>query len=219
MLESFLGWHLRIGFCRLYLYFDDPGDAGIAVARRVRREAVRRGHGEDCVCIVPCDTSIRAEWAALWTAQRWDVPKIEHHVEVRQLLNAEHALRRAHADSDVEWLLHIDSDELFCVDDLDAAGHFGRLSAHGCVNFRYPIHEGCPESADSSDVFRSVTLFRRHPDMLEEAVKAAVAEHRMATRDEARAAFALWQAPGRHHFLGSTQGKSATRVVPGVRPM
>ena len=47
MLSSFVQWHLRIGFCRIFLYFDDPHDAGIELARKLRREAARRGYGDD----------------------------------------------------------------------------------------------------------------------------------------------------------------------------
>ena len=232
MLASFVGWHLKIGFVRLYLYFDDPDDAGIAAARRLRREVAKRGYGDDAVRVVVCDAALRSAWSALQTAMKWHLSKVLHHVEVRQQLNAEHALRSALADADIEWLLHIDSDEMFHIDDLDAAAHFGRLSAHGCVNFRYPIHEACPEAVHAAtDVFRDVTLFRRHPETVEAAVRAkmeaaaaemagaAGAEAASAVQGRAAAAWAFWQQPGRHHFLGSTQGKSATRVLPGVWPI
>ena len=116
MLSSFVGWHLRLGFVRLYLYFDDPNDAGIADARQLCREAQQHGYGADCVHLIPVDHTIQSEWSTLETARRWDLwagedlwAAVSHHVEVRQLLNAEHALRRAYADGDVEWLLHIDS--------------------------------------------------------------------------------------------------------------
>ena len=112
MLASWTNWHLRLGFARLFLYFDDPEDGSILEARRIRREAIRSGHPSDCICIVVCDDRLRSEWSALETASRWELPKVWHHVEVRQLLNVEHALRRAHTDADVDWLLHIDSDEV-----------------------------------------------------------------------------------------------------------
>ena len=216
MLASFLAWHMRIGFHRIYLYFDDPHDTGIAQARKLRRS-----YPEGALAVVPCDGTVRQEWNSLQTAERWDIPSVEHHVEVRQLLNTEHALRRAHAEGDVDWLLHIDSDELFHIDDCDAAGHFGRLSLHGCVNFRYPIHEGCPEEVDTDNVFQSVTLFRRHPECLEAAVKTAVqaSDSAETAYAAARTAHAFWRQSGRNFFLGSLQGKSATRVIAGARPM
>ena len=228
MLWSFVGWHLHLGFARIYLYFDDPRDTGIDDAKRVLAAAIRKGHPPDCVRIVPCDGVTRGEWGALKTYLRWEhmAQQISQHVEVRQMLNAEHALRHAHADADIEWLLHIDSDELFMIDDLDAAAHFGRLSAHGCVNFRYPIHEGCPEQPESDNVFRTVTLFKRHVACVEETLNgsapaAAAGGRRPEPADLAAAAgaFAFWQHAGRHYFLGSKQGKSATRVLPGSLPI
>ena len=69
-------------------------------------------------------------------------------VEVRQMYNCEHALRRAHSDGDVGWLLHIDSDEMFHIDSLDVRPHFARLQTTGCASYLYPIHEvNCPRAA------------------------------------------------------------------------
>ncbi len=216
MLEAFIRWHLALGFVRIYLYFDDPLDAGIACARRLGDATAARRGGSSAVVAVPCDGALRGEWSKLETYSEWG-ERIDSMVEVRQLLNCEHALRRAHRDADIDWLLHIDSDELFHISDLDAAAHFGRLSAHGCVAFNYVIHEGCPEEADGASVFERVTLFRRH---LSELGALRFADE--AARGRAAAALDFWR--GRHtsqttYFLGSEQGKSAVRVLPGARPM
>ena len=147
---------------------------------------------------MPYNSQLKSEWRSLQTASRFgsdDLSAVEHHVEVRQLLNCEHCLRKAHADGDIDWLLHIDSDELFFIDDLDAAAHFGRLSSHKCVSFRYPIHEGCPEQVDSSNVFESVTLFRRHIATLEKTIST-------------RAATSTW--PRRHWTFGDTMAEGTT---------
>ena len=42
MLSPLSLWHLKLGFSRIFLYFDDPDDAGIAFAKRLRREAKAR---------------------------------------------------------------------------------------------------------------------------------------------------------------------------------
>ena len=99
MLSAFVRWHLRLGFVRLYLYFDDPAtDPGIAVARRLRQAV-----GRERLVVIPCDSGLRSQWSGLETACRWDLTKVQHLVEVRQLLNTELALRRAHSDGDVDW--------------------------------------------------------------------------------------------------------------------
>ena len=57
----------------------------------VRREAAQRYRSDDAVRVVVCDSSLRAAWSDLTMAQRWghDYSQVVHHVEVRQLLNAE----------------------------------------------------------------------------------------------------------------------------------
>lgn len=219
MLESFCTWHLRLGFVRLYLYFDDPQDDGIAVARRLCARLARRGFGAACVRALPCDAHLRHEWGALHTYTRWS--SNTEMVEVRQMLNAEHCLRLSHADGDVCWLLHIDSDELFHLSGgMSAPEHFGRLQANGCVNFVYPIHEGVPESADTANPFAEISLFRRHFSRLPGLEDGPADAEK---REVFRAAWSVWVARRPRHpqciFLGSSQGKSATRVLPGVRPI
>lgn len=133
------------------------------------------------------------------------------------MYNCELGLRRAHQDGDVHWLLHIDSDELFYIDTLDVRPHFTKLHHVGCQQYLYPIHEGIPEAFESTNVFADVTLFRRHYSTLPSAAHSADARSQLAT------AVRFWRArrPFSIHsyFLGSEQGKSATRVLPGVVPM
>jgi hypothetical protein len=90
MLEAFILWHLHIGFTRVYLYFDDEDDPGIAVARKLRREHA----AVDSVSVVACDERLRHEWSQLELFDSWG-RTAEKMVEVRQMYNCEHAVRRA----------------------------------------------------------------------------------------------------------------------------
>ena len=78
-----------------------------------------------------------------------------------------------------------------------------------------------------------VTLFRKHPTLLEaSATRDPVGKRSAATdaqekanaqtdaqkRANAHGAYQFWQSRA-GYFLGSPQGKSATRVLPGARPM
>lgn len=195
MLRAFVRWHLHIGFCRIYLYFDDPDDPGIALARKLRRQAVAAGAGDArCVVAVPCNGRLHALWSELAV---WQVHagREKSMVEVRQMLNAELALRTAHTDGDVQvrasysgewnssrlrqwscarvvaptnaarasvpppprllqppsptpshqWLLHIDSDELFHLSPAalavgGAPAHFADLERRGIASLLYPNH-------------------------------------------------------------------------------
>ena len=217
MLESFVEWHLSTGFSTIYLYFDDPSDRGVDVAMKLLQSAVRRGRHADCIRVTRCDEQLRHEWTSLTTFAQHGGGREDRMVEARQMLNAEHALRRAHAARAADWLLHIDSDELFFFDGgADVRRHFAWLQAKGCVQFLYPIHEGCPEEIETSDGFTSTTLFRKHPSCLPDDAATG------AERDGLRRAYGFWKARSSsesHYFLGSTQGKSAVAVAAGVRPM
>lgn len=236
MLETFIAWHLHLGFISICLYFDDPADPGIAHAHRIHQQLERDGTHPDAVEVILCDSQLHLDWTTLTTYRRHGdhVEAKGIGVEVRQMLNCEHALRRAHAAKRLDWMLHIDSDELFYIDGVDVGVHFGLLGATGCVNILYPIHEGCPEHVDNGNVFSDVTLFRRHPSLLPKkqlrpllaptaASTASATPSSSATTSSAELASALdfWARRGNSsdYFLGSTQGKSAVRVLPGVLPL
>ena len=213
MLAAFVAWHLKLGFSRIFLYFDDPDDAGIAFAKRLRREAKARGHG-DALRIVPCNSQLKSEWRSLQTASRFgsdDISAVEHHVEVA-LLNCEHCLRKAHADGDIDWLLHIDGDELFFIDDLDAAAHFGPALVHSAYRSATNPRR-LPRASRFLNVFESVTLFRRHTATLEKTILDAGGDKHLAA---SALAIGDTMAEG---TTGSAQGKSACRVLPGALPL
>lgn len=112
-------------------------------------------------------------------------------------------------EDDLRWLLHVDSDELFGL----AAGvtldsHFRDLEARGIGQLTYMNFEGVPEDEDIFDPFLEVTLFRRHLSVV-------------PISPEAQKAVDFWKArnPEGQYFLGYDNGKSATRVLPGVLPL
>lgn len=89
MLESFIMWHLSIGFACLYLYFDDEEDQGIEVARLVGRKLLRLGRKADCVRVIPCDSQLRHEWSTLQLYDKWG-RQAETMVEVSASCMREH---------------------------------------------------------------------------------------------------------------------------------
>eukprot|EP00928_Gymnodinium_smaydae_P047252 TRINITY_DN31521_c0_g1_i1.p1 TRINITY_DN31521_c0_g1~~TRINITY_DN31521_c0_g1_i1.p1 ORF type:complete len:743 (-),score=162.51 TRINITY_DN31521_c0_g1_i1:325-2370(-) len=114
-----------------------------------------------------------------WRSVQADVKTNQMH---RQVLNCEVALRMLEPLG-VEWLLHIDADELFHISrDNDDAGddepqlaaattgastpvarHFARVP-RSVLYLAYLNHEAIPEQiGDFEDYFREVTLFRRNP--------------------------------------------------------
>ena len=91
-------------------------------------------------------------------------------VQARQRLNCEHCLQEC-AAAGVQWLLHIDADELFmpAAGD-DARAHFARLEADGCWQCTYRNLEAVPtmgtagSGGDDDDYFRTISVFKQHED-------------------------------------------------------
>jgi len=147
VLDSFIRYHLAIGFAQIYLFFDDPADpAAAAMAGRTGVTAVR------------CDESLRARWRTLRSWPRFG-DHADTEVMARQIFNCELATRMAAADGH-DWILHIDSDELFYCEGASAPEHFAALDFRGVNNAVYLNFEALPESVEIGDYFREVTLFK-----------------------------------------------------------
>jgi hypothetical protein len=122
----------------------------------------------------------------------------------RQVLNAEHAMNLARAMG-FDWLLHIDSDELFYAPDGYATAHFASLAASPADVATYLNFEAVPETEDAGDFFRSVTLFK----MSLSGPQSPEAQKLMTRAGQNAAAY--------FHFYGN--GKSAVRLAtPDMRP-
>jgi hypothetical protein len=98
----------------------------------------------------------------------------------------------------IDWLLHIDHDELFKPRERNVADHFSKLA--GIDQAIYLNHEAVPESVEVDDVFRDITLFKRNP---------AVVERLFGRRASAAA---------RRLFMAYWNGKAAIRVASGAIP-
>ncbi len=94
--QRFVAHHLALGIDRMYLFFDDPNDPAIEALGDDPRLAVHR-----------CDD---AHWAALGDSTRAALS-----LNTIQRLNSTIAIEHARAGG-IDWLLHIDSDELIHID-------------------------------------------------------------------------------------------------------
>lgn len=197
VLDSFVRWHQAAGFQRIYLFFDDPADpaAGLFGARLG-------------VTAVRCDAALRERWAGLPGYARWR-DHVEQEVMARQLLNCELAIAMARADG-CDWLLHMDSDELFYSPGGSAAEHFAALDFRGVRNAVYMNFEALPEQEEIGDYFREVTLFKTNFNRLG------------GIRFDARQMALLKQArfpDPQFNFHLYNNGKSAARLAPGLVPV
>ena len=157
VIDSFIRYHLLIGFDHIFLFFDDPQDPSIAKARRYPN-----------VTAVSHDLALRRRWkrTRLYREDRQVREFIDTEVMARQMLNVEVAVGLA-VEKRVDWLLHIDVDELFyCPADDNVTEHFGSLSGEGIQQISYMNYEAIPERAEIEDYFKEVTLFKKNPQAL-----------------------------------------------------
>ena len=196
LLDSFVAYHLGIGFSRLYLFFDDPADPDL------RRVADWPG-----VTAIACDDAERSRWrsSSLWPALGGS---IDQEVMARQILNASLALKRARSEGH-DWLLHIDVDELFWSPGRTAAEHFALLANEPFDVISYPNFEAVPEADDVVDPFREVTLFKAPLGRLKRLPPERLERARALDRRFEASVFNLY-----------SNGKSAVRVgAPELEPM
>jgi len=197
VLESFLRYHMALGFSRLYLFFDDPADPAIDIARRL---------DDGRITILMAGAQLDDEWREC-AQYGYYAPHLASEVMARQCLNVEVAVQYAVADR-LDWLLHIDADELFHCPGQDAVTHFARLTRKGIERAIYPNFEALPEQESIGDFFREVTLFKVNRN-LQPGGRFDAARQALADR--------FTQFPP-NFFLFYSNGKSAARVRPGLVP-
>jgi hypothetical protein len=194
MLDSFIRWHLETGFVRLYLFFDDPNDPDL-----------QRLKDHPGITAIAHDAALRQRWTALpdYSAMQ---PHLDSEVMARQVLNAGIALELARRDG-MDWLLHIDSDELFYSPLDPVSRHFAGLEGFDVIS--YANFEAVPEVDDIADPFRAVDLFKVAPSL-------NPGPH---TPEGEALLRATPQLPAGFHFHFYDNGKSALRVgAQGARP-
>jgi hypothetical protein len=200
-IESWIRWHGELGF-QMFLYFDSPASdrTSIEIASRFA-----------CVTVVKTDDAFRQreryDSLPSWPALTRDVSS---QVQARQRLNCEHCARSLAPGRGVEWLLHIDSDELFSPPACGIKEHFASLEKAGCWQYSYGNVEAVPGELDSSDPFRSIENFRQHDDWLPPETRQR--------GQPANAAYLFWLARSNRllneplYFLFYANGKSAVKV-------
>ncbi len=150
IIESFIRYHLAIGVEHIFLFFDDPLDEAIEVARQFEQ-----------VTAIPSDDALRERQRGLRSYP--GVAKFAHEVMARQILNVETAIELAWKMR-LDWIIHIDGDELF-YGPMPVSQFFDCVPhAIGQISFRN--FEGVPETWNVANYFREVTLFKRHDHLL-----------------------------------------------------
>lgn len=186
-IESFIRYHLAIGISHLFIFFDNPQDTAIDLVKKFPQ-----------VSAILCDDRLQEQQKE----NKLYGPMMDHvtnEVMARQILNAETALQLA-LEMGMNWLIHIDSDELFYTQE-SVSEHFDCIPySVGQVSYRN--FEGVPETFEIKDFFKEVTLFKKHGHLLPCADPP----------EYFRVSQKKW------YYLGYGNGKAATRVLPGVLP-
>lgn len=123
----------------------------------------------------------------------------------RQVLNAALAMDMARSQG-LDWLLHIDADELFFSMKRPAPEHFFEALSQPFDTLSYQNLEAVPEKTDIADPFREVDLFKTPPQagQDDDAIRLLLASTPQIP-------------PKRYHFYAN--GKSAVRLAAhGLRP-
>ncbi|CAM9197012.1 unnamed protein product [Hapterophycus canaliculatus] len=199
-LNSFLLFHLAKGVDHVFLYADandGSNDVYIGTYRVVAsfdssrvsidvRDQRQKERQQSCCRL----------WSQLGSFSAREVP-------ARQSLNAEDALRRA-GEMGLDWLLHLDIDELFFTEERSIQPHFERLRELGVEQMTYANHEAVPLGEDVGDYFREVSTFKVNHLLLP-------LSHEVVERTR------FWRRRTGHgqYMLAYDNGKSAVRVLPG----
>ncbi|GAB5368492.1 hypothetical protein AAMO2058_001323900 [Amorphochlora amoebiformis] len=207
VVDLFVDYHLSIGFSHIWLYFDDIHDDSWKEVK---------DYSEERLTIIRRSQSEREK---VWTNDSPDLIKrlggigvTRDHVTARQILNASEALKTAlkapeNSSRHVEYLVHIDIDELFYTKSNSIIPHFRWLKSQGIHHITYANHEGIPHRTDIDNYFTQITLFRRNLLTLS-----------LSPSTKKSVSFFTSRTPHHQYFLFYDNGKSAVRVQPGVFP-
>lgn len=200
-LRGFIRYHLHIGFSRIYLFFDDPADPAIEIAKEF-----------DQVVGVVSNKKPTDEEKRLVELQLERPINLDHLID-RQQLNASIGLMMAVKDG-VDWLLHIDQDELFYSEKFfqnegETVGSlFESVEKRGYRQVVFLNHEAIVEQVEVANPFTQVSLFKRNPHIIQKGG---------LTKAQQKIIEDTGKFPP-YFFLNYVQGKAAVRVEEGAVP-
>jgi hypothetical protein len=206
-LESFIKYHLSSGFDHIFLFFDHPDDSPVPWEAQL----------DPKVTFILCDATMQEKWRRSKLYRIDEVRQyIDSEVIARQMLNVEIAVGLA-LEKRMDWLLHIDVDELFYTPNQSVQDHFQSLAGTGVQGVIYLNYEAVPEKVVIEDYFREVTLFKKPQWTF--AGKCPTEKQREISLSEKQRELVkdIPQFPrGFFHFYGN--GKSAARLNPELLP-
>ncbi|KUI97006.1 glycosyltransferase family 2 protein [Vibrio sp. MEBiC08052] len=150
-IDYFIRYHLSVGFERIYLYFDDPQDPAIYVAQLYPQ-----------VYVQVMDEAWRQQ-SILFLSQfnPSDAAAYEDEVMIRQETNVRLTIELARKEQ-MQWLVHIDSDELFYTREIHIQAHFEKLNQKQIKNVIYRNLEALIHSRPNTKPFNRRIYFKKN---------------------------------------------------------
>jgi hypothetical protein len=182
-LRSFVEYHQFIGFSHFFLFFDDPEDEDMRLVSDIPG-----------VKVIPVTPQLRVQHPELESfTSKWYDKKIM----ARQEFHASVAMKWA--CDELDWLFHLDSDELFYCKSLDVQSVL-RCVPEEVEQIVFGNYEGICEKIDAKNIFAEVQLFKRNIKFLSEAGIEVIPKY----------------GPLKNFFSGYGNGKAASRCKKGV---
>ncbi len=191
VLETFIEYHKRIGVDHIFLFFDDPND-----------QCFNRVSNLTSVTSFQNGMQLRKRWESTKAFDQFH-PFIQREVMARQILNMEVAVQEC-LEKGIDWILHIDIDELFYSPSKTVHEHFEEMTKLGFENIQYLNHEAIPETLEIKNYFSEVTLFKRNLETIKNHT-ARIKDNRLTDT-------------GDKYFLFYTNGKSAAKISKDLFP-
>ena len=207
-LISWLNYHRVIGVSHFFVLFD---------AKDVPSEVLHRYRRMRDVDVYT--TAQTASWRN--KSEILGLERMQKHIQnpicgvdrvfVQQALNVELIIRKilfGSVQKNIDWLIHIDTDELIYPIDSKSEFDISHLLAsipNSIGRVVFPNYEAVPERLNNLDPFVDVTLFRRSHKHVDAGLYSTYRD--ASKRDNP------------HYFLGYSNGKSAARVLDDLRPV
>lgn len=150
-IDYFIKYHKAIGFSRFYLFIDDNDRTTADIAGK-----------HDCIRLFKRDRILLDLWEqtpAYSAAEESGL--IDKEVMTRQELNFCVAYQLARHEG-VDWLLHIDADELFFPNGVDTQTHFKKLQIANFRSITYLNFESISHKLDARTIYHSSSYFKKN---------------------------------------------------------
>ncbi len=148
-IADFIEYHSKIGFEKIYVFVDDNDAETIKILERYKNVSYQLK-----------DDALFEQWEShsnYKASPKWAL--INEEVMVRQELNFLVAYERAKQDG-MDWLLHIDLDELFYPNNHSIQDYFSNLQFNAINAVTLLNYEAIYRHGDATSIFRSSNIFK-----------------------------------------------------------